>query len=233
MAAKNERSCVITRIALLGAESTGKTQLSLGLAQALRERGHAVHVVPEFLRTWCDQQGRTPEPHEQAGIAHQQAMAVLAHQSGTVISDTSPLMTAVYSHKLFNDESLYAFAFAHQRLFDMTLLTGLDLPWVPDGLQRDGPHVREPIDAMVRAALQVAGIAYKVIYGQEEERLHNALLALGPDTHSVDPVLLAAQMARTQGQYALNQGRTVWACDKCSDADCEHRLFTDLLNGRQ
>jgi HTH-type transcriptional repressor of NAD biosynthesis genes len=233
MAAKNERFCVITRIALLGAESTGKTQLSLGLAKALRARGHTVHVVPEFLRTWCDQQGRTPEPHEQADIAHQQAVAVLAHQSGVVISDTSPLMTAVYSHKLFNDESLYEFALTHQRLFDSTLLTGLDLPWVPDGLQRDGPHVRVPIDAMVRAALQSAGIAYKVIYGQEEERLHNALLALGVDTHSLHPVLLAAQLAREQGQYALNQGRTQWACDKCSDADCEHRLFTGLLNGRQ
>lgn len=230
---ENERACVITRIALLGAESTGKTQLSLGLAQALRERGHAVHVVPEFLRIWCDQHGRTPLQHEQAGIAQQQALAVLAHPSGIVISDTSPLMTAVYSHRLFNDESLYEFACAHQGLFDMTLLTGLDLPWVPDGLQRDGPHVREPIDAMVRTALQGAGIAYKVIYGQEEERLHNALLALGVNTHSLHPVLLAAQLAREQGQYALNQGRTAWACDNCSDADCEHRLFTGLLTGRQ
>jgi nicotinamide riboside kinase len=233
MAAKNERSCVITRIALLGAESTGKTQLSLGLAKSLRERGYTVHVVPEFLRTWCDQQGRTPLQHEQAGIAQQQALAVLAQPSGIVISDTSPLMTAVYSHKLFSDESLYEFAFAHHELFDMTLLTGLDLPWVPDGLQRDGPHVREPIDAMVRAALHGAGIDYKVIYGRQEERLHNALLALGLDTHSVDPVLLSAQLAREQGQFALNQGRTAWACDKCSDADCEHRLFTGLLTGRQ
>jgi len=104
---------------------------------------------------------------------------------------------------------------------------------VPDGLQRDGPHVREPIDTMVRAALQGAGIAYKVIYGQEEERLHNALLALGLDTHSFHPILLAAQRSREQGQYALNQGRTAWACDKCSDADCEHKLFTGLLTGRQ
>jgi nicotinamide riboside kinase len=223
----------VIRIALLGAESTGKTQLSKALAQALRARGQEVHLVSEYLRTWCDAQGRTPEPHEQAQIAQQQADAVLQHTSGTVIADTTPMMTAVYSHKLFNDGSLYAMAAAHQRLYDMTLVTGLDLPWVADGLQRDGPQVREPVDAMVRAALQKAGVAYKVVYGQGEERLNNALLALGWDEKRTDtlgsPLLTAAQTTRSQGQYALNRGRTAWNCDKCSDADCEHRLFSDLL----
>ena len=219
----------LIRIALLGAESTGKTQLGHALAQTLRVRGQEVHLVHEYLRTWCDQQGRTPEPHEQAGIAQQQADAVLQHASGTVIADTTPLMTAIYSHKLFNDESLYAMAGAHQQVFDMTLVTGLDLPWVADGLQRDGPHVREPVDALIRSALQRAGVAYKVVYGQGDERLNNALMALGWDAQSTDPQLQAAQTMRTQAQYALNRGRTAWACDKCSDAECEHRLFTDLL----
>lgn len=209
----------LIRIALLGAESTGKTQLSLALAQALRDRGHAVHLVPEYLRTWCDAQGRTPRPDEQRLIAQQQADAVLQQRQGTVIADTTPMMTAVYSHQLFNDTSLYAMAAAHQQLFDMTLVTGLDLPWVADGLQRDGPQVREPVDALLRAALQTAGVAYKVVYGQGPERLNNALLALGGESAST----------RVEAQYALNRGRTAWNCEKCSDADCEHRLFTDLI----
>lgn len=230
-----EKANSLTRIALLGAESTGKTQLSLALAQALRARGQTVHLVSEYLRTWCDAQGRTPKPHEQAQIAQQQADAVVQHTHGTVIADTTPMMTAVYSHKLFNDESLYAMAAAHQRLFDTTLVTGLDLPWVADGLQRDGPQVREPVDAMLRDALQKAGVAYKVVYGQGEERLTNALLALGwKETPSPSPAagnegLSATQTTRSQAQYRLNRGRTAWNCDKCSDADCEHRLFSDLL----
>jgi len=232
-----EKANSLTRIALLGAESTGKTQLGLALALALRARDQEVHLVSEYLRTWCDAQGRTPEPHEQAQIAQQQAQAVLQHTSGTVIADTTPLMTAVYSHKLFNDESLYAMAAAHQRMYDMTLVTGLDLPWVADGLQRDGPHVREPVDALLRAALHSAGVAYKVVYGQGEERLNNALLALGWDDKVANPLrhpmMSAAQTTRTQAQYALNRGRTAWACDKCSDADCEHRLFTDLLKAEK
>ena len=223
----------LIRIALLGAESTGKSQLSLALMHTLHVRGLQVHLVTEYLRTWCDAQGRTPEPHEQAQIAQQQANAVLQHTSGIVIADTTPLMTAVYSHKLFNDTSLYAMAAEHQQVYDMTLVMGLDLPWVADGLQRDGPHVREPVDALLRSALHSAGLAYKVVYGQGQERLNNALLALGWDQPSsmtgVHPMLQAAQTTRSQGQYALNRGRTVWNCDKCSDAACEHRLFSDLL----
>lgn len=219
----------VIRIALLGAENTGKTHLTLALAHTLRERRQEVHVVPDIRRTWCDTHGRTPEPHEQADMAQRQADAMLSHLSGTVIADTTPLLSAVYSHQLFQDESLYAFALMHQRLFDMTLVTGLDLPWTTDVLPRGDPRAREPLDAMVRTALQRAGIAYTVIYGQGQDRLNNALLALGWDTAATHPTLAAAQATRTEGQYGLNRGRTVWTCDTCSDADCEHRLFTDLI----
>jgi hypothetical protein len=34
---------------------------------------------------------------------------------------------------------------------------------------------------------------------------------------------------REQTQFAINQGRTVWQCNECSDPDCEHKLFTALL----
>jgi hypothetical protein len=37
------------------------------------------------------------------------------------------------------------------------------------------------------------------------------------------------QLQRENNQFGLNQGRTAWRCDLCSDADCEHKLFSDLL----
>jgi len=146
---------------------------------------------------------------------------------GVVIADTTPLMTAVYSHLLFGDESLYPMALAHQALFDSTLVTGLDLPWVADGLQRDGPQVRGPVDALVRQALERAGIAYRVVYGQGHQRLNNALLALG--LSGEDP---ADGDIRQNAQFAINKGRTVWQCNACSDPDCEHSLFSGLLAQR-
>lgn len=223
-------------IALLGAESTGKTQLAFDLKQTLNAIGIDAVNVPETLREWCEAQGRTPLIHEQLGIAKQQADRIFSIPSGWVIADTSPLMTAVYSDFIFQDTSLYDMALAHQSMFDLTLVMGLDIAWVPDGLQRDGAHVREPIDNMIRQALQKAQVPFKVIYGKEENRLTAALMAIREGlSHLNDGLarqlasLQAAQTLRSESQYGLNRGRTAWRCDLCSDADCEHRLFSDLL----
>lgn len=218
------------RIALVGAESTGKSQLALSMAEQLQTQGLRCVVVPEVLRGWCDRLGRTPEPHEQAGIALEQAAQVEAAsaQADLVLADTTPLMTAVYSDMLFNDLSLYPAALAHQRQYQLTLLTGLDLPWVADGLQRDGPHVREPVDRLVRQALAQGGIAYKVVYGRGQERAVNALCAL-ETAHTANPAIRAALTSMAAAWRDATVLNRPWQCEKCSDADCEHRLFSRLL----
>jgi nicotinamide riboside kinase len=219
------------RTAIVGAESTGKSWLTQAVAGVLRGRGQAVHTVDEVLRHWCDRAGRTPERHEQMAIAQHQADAAFSwvqHAPDTwLFSDTTPLMTAIYSHLLFDDESLYPMALAHQTLYDVTLVTGLDLPWVADGWQRDGPQMRGPVDTLVRQALERAGIPYRVIYGQGPRRLNNALLALGLEGEDT-----SAQDVREQGQFAINQGRSAWQCNDCSDPACEHKLFTRLVKQR-
>lgn len=218
-------------VAIVGAESTGKSWLTQALAAVLRDRNQPVQTVDEVLRQWCDHAGRTPQQHEQLAIAQQQALAAkqIAEQApeSWLLSDTTPLMTAVYSHLLFDDTSLYPMAMAHQALYDITLVTGLDLPWVADGLQRDGPQVRVPVDNLVRQALEGAGLPYRVVYGQGPRRLNNALLALGLQGED-----LSAQQTRVDGQFSINQGRSVWQCNECSDPACEHKLFTGLLKQR-
>jgi len=202
------------KIALLGAESTGKTRLAQELAAHFASPGRHAVAVPEFLREWCEARQRTPRPEEQMGIAeeHERRVDEACARADVVIADTTAVMVAIYSAMLFQDASLYRFALERQRSYDVTLLTGLDLPWVSDGLQRDGPHVREPVDALVRQMLQQAGIAYRVIYGQGPERLRNALAA-------IDASLAPRTAARDW----------VWQCDKCSNPACEHRLFRKLL----
>jgi nicotinamide riboside kinase len=219
------------RVAIVGAESTGKSWITTALADVLRARGQAVHTVDEVLRHWCDRAGRTPQRHEQMAIAQQQADAAypMAQQAPDtwLLSDTTPLMTAVYSHLLFDDERLYPMALAHQALYDITLVMGLDLPWVADGLQRDGPQVRGPVDTLVRQALERSSMAYRVVYGQGPRRLNNALLALGLAGEDA-----SAQHIREQGQFAINQGRSIWQCNDCSDPACEHKLFSRLVEQR-
>ena len=212
------------RIALLGAESTGKTHLATALAERLRAQGLVAVVVPEVLRGWCEREGRTPRAHEQAGIALEQARQVLTQGAAeVVIADTTPLMTAVYSHLLFADESLYDFALHHQRAYDAILLTGLDLPWVADEGIRDGPQVREPVDRLLRDALIRAGLGWQVVYGQGERRVESALdaiVSVAVRGHS------ALGVDRKEHQKAPETG----FCAACGDPDCERRLFTALLD---
>jgi len=208
------------KIAILGAESTGKSQLAQALHTHLQQSGLTIHRVDEYLREWCDTHKRTPRQAEQRHIVETQISRVLsAPTDAVVIADTTPLMTAVYSQMLFNDESLNALALTHQAMYDITLLTGLDLPWVSDGLQRDGPHVREPVDQRVRHMLGLAGLPYQVVYGQGEQRLENALFCIGRQ----DPDW-AKQLERPEPP-------TRWSgpCETCGDGDCEHRLFTSLV----
>lgn len=198
-------------ITLLGAESTGKTTLAHELGAQLASEGRRVAIVEEALRGFCDRHGRTPQQHEQAGIAAEQTrrIAEAAASHDIVVADTSALMIAVYSELVFGDTALYAQALAEHARADLTLVTALDLPWQADGIIRDGPHVREPVDALVRSALARAGLPFAIVFGSGAQRLANALAAA---QRALEPP--APQAARWH-----------WVCERCGDADCErHRL---------
>lgn len=213
-------------VTLLGGESSGKSTLAQALQPALDAQGVRNTLVAELLRTWCGRHGRAPLAHEQTGRAQAQHGAIVAAAQDTraevVLADTSALMIAAYSELYFDDRSLWSEALEQQRAFDLTLLMGLDLPWVPDGLFRDGPALREATDALLRRELEAAGIPFQTLYGPLERRLQQALRAIG--------LLLGQPLVAEDPHWA--QGRRPWTCEKCSDPDCEHRLFTQLLQQR-
>jgi hypothetical protein len=82
----------------------------------------------------------------------------------------------------------------------------------------------EAKDLQWRERLMRNGIGFSVLHGDEEARLDAAWCLiqalLGP------PIPAPA----TRG---VDGRRWNWACDKCSDPACEHRLFQDLLSSRQ
>nr|WP_207184632.1 AAA family ATPase [Rubrivivax gelatinosus] len=209
-------------VAIVGAESTGKTALAKALAARIEaETGLVCTWVPEHLRAWCETRGRTPRADEQAAIARAQRDTIEAAAAGAdvVVADTTPLMTAVYSRLLFEDDSLDAEACAWQRgRCAVTLLTALDLPWVADGLQRDGPQVRGPVDTALRELLAAHAIGWALVCGDGDERLENALDAIAP--------ALRGRAAPRRGLFTRLAGRDAadrpWRCELCDDPACEH-----------
>jgi nicotinamide riboside kinase len=131
----------VPTIAVLGGECSGKTTLAADLGGALDAL-----VISEELRAFVDRHGRTPLQAEQAGImAAQRAAIELAQESDAdrwIISDPAPAMTAIYSQMYFDDDSLWQQARTDLAAMDYVFWCDIDLPWIADGLHRDGPHMR-------------------------------------------------------------------------------------------
>jgi nicotinamide riboside kinase len=171
----------ILRIAIIGAECSGKTSLAKSLADAFSKEYPAAYV-PEYLRLFVDQENRTPRPDEQLGIAQEQqslerALAndlIKQHSNPEFVllfCDTTPLMTCIYSEVVFGnmDQELFRMAQAHN--YDLTIFTQADFPWQEDGLQRDGPVAQTKVHFRVKARLEELKIPYESAFGHPEQRL--------------------------------------------------------------
>ena len=130
-------------ISVVGGESTGKSTLAAGLGARLPGI-----VVAEGLRNWVDRHGRVPRATEQSAVmdGHRQAERSALLRADTtgqpwVISDSGPLMTAVYSIQYYGDDSLLPLALEWTAQSEQVVWCQDDFPWQPDP-QRDGPDAR-------------------------------------------------------------------------------------------
>jgi NadR type nicotinamide-nucleotide adenylyltransferase len=169
------------RVAILGAESSGKSTL----ASALAARQGSLWV-PEFLREFVDAHQRVPREEDQLLIAStqllrerrleqqlQQQLSLLPQRSSCqfLFCDTTPLMTALYSRCYFAriDPDLEQLASSHA--YDLTVVTAPDGPWVADGLQRESAAVRQRIHRQLREELAARAIAFTEVEGTLAQRL--------------------------------------------------------------
>jgi HTH-type transcriptional repressor of NAD biosynthesis genes len=206
------------RVGILGAECTGKSKLAQSLSLRLSKGLNHATWIPEVLREWCNREGRTPLAHEQSDIALEQMRRIeAAPPCDFLLVDSPPLMTAIYSELYFSDLSLYPATLNHLQEYQLTLVMGMDLEWIADGIQRDGPVMRRLVNQRLRQVLDERSLPYTVIYGMGSERIDGAIRAIEAHT--------------TQFNSTLPTPSTtwVWHCDNCSDARCEHRMFTDQL----
>ncbi|AQR70409.1 nicotinamide-nucleotide adenylyltransferase [Janthinobacterium sp. LM6] len=171
------------RVAILGAESSGKSTL----AAALAERYGSVWV-PEYLREFVETQGRVPVAADQFGIARMQLArenAAAAQAQHFLFCDTTPLMTAVYSRHYFHGVDAPLAALADDYHYGLTLVTAPDSPWVADGLQRESEAVRQLIHRQLLEELAERQISYLLVSGSLAARLEQADAWLSASTPSM------------------------------------------------
>ncbi|MDN4038382.1 ATP-binding protein [Massilia sp. YIM B02443] len=168
----------VQRIAILGAESSGKSTLSEALA-----RHYGTIWVPEYLREFVDTHARVPYEEDQFGIARTQRAredAAALQANRFLFCDTTPLMTALYSRVYWGrvDAQLAALDARHD--YALTLVTAPDTPWEPDGLQRESEEVRQRVHQMLLDTLAARGIAYVLLEGGLPHRMRQVEALLGP-----------------------------------------------------
>jgi NadR type nicotinamide-nucleotide adenylyltransferase len=168
----------VERIAVLGAESSGKSTLCEALA-----RHYRTLWVPEYLREFVDTRGRVPFESDQYPIACTQRARedqAAARARRFLFCDTTPLMTALYSRQYWDrvDPQLARLDSRHD--YARTLVTAPDSPWEPDGLQRESEEVRQKVHRMLLETLQARAIPFVLLEGSLEQRLQRVEALLGP-----------------------------------------------------
>jgi NadR type nicotinamide-nucleotide adenylyltransferase len=165
---------MITTIAILGGESTGKSTL----AEHLAARLHTVYTTEYGRDLWLEKQGQLIFS-DLLLIAEKQIELEdkLAKQANKyLICDTTPLTTLFYSLDSFGkaDQKLKKLA---NRPYDYTFLCEPDFPFVQDGA-RTGDDFRMLQDRWYRKELEKRGVKYHIVEGTIEERIARILEVL-------------------------------------------------------
>ncbi|MFL6438303.1 MAG: AAA family ATPase [Terriglobales bacterium] len=172
----------VKRVAIVGAESTGKTTLAQNLAQHF----HTVWV-PEYGREYTEVTvgpkavvGYQWKTEEFVHIARRQVELEdqLAEQANRVlICDTDALATAIWHERYMGSRSSEVEEIAAGHSYDLYLLTGVDIPFVQDGI-RDGEHLREWMTERFRQELEARHFPWLFLQGSHAQRFGRAVTAI-------------------------------------------------------
>lgn len=161
------RRDLVSRVVLLGGESSGKT----ALAEALAVRLQTVWV-PEYGRElWVERDGALGFD-DMEEIARRQVAreeGTVAEAKGWVICDTSPLTTRLYSEEMFGHASPVVIELSKRR-YDHVLLCAPDFPFVQDGTRRDAAF-RQRQHEWYESALLENDVSYQVVGGSLTARV--------------------------------------------------------------
>lgn len=159
-------------IAIVGPESTGKSELAAFLAKEL-----CCEWVPEYAREYLKGLDRPYKAADIEAIGIGQVFAedaALKQADSFLVCDTTALVEKVWMEHSFGYCSAKLLEMVKSRSYDLVLLTDVDLPWQPDPL-REHPHLREYFVNVYKKQLKQMGVSYQIISGLGPNRFKNAL----------------------------------------------------------
>ena len=170
----------MTRVVIVGAESTGKTTLAIALAEHYRTTW-----VPEFGRLYTEARrarGALWRSDEFTFIASEQVRmedALERIASRVLICDTDAFATAIWHERYLGQPSPEVLEVAAGRRYDLYILTDVDTPFVPDDI-RDGESIREWMHKRFQDELSKMDVPMLLVSGPHEQRMAAAIARIDP-----------------------------------------------------
>lgn len=165
----------VKKVAVIGPECTGKSELSQFLAQHFNTQW-----VPEYARGYINNLVRPYELHDLLAIAHGQTRLEDEWTRGSnnvLICDTNLYVIKVWSEFKFGTCDKTILEQIATRKYDLYLLTGVDLPWEDDPL-REHPHKREQLYEIYLNEMKNQPVPFVEIKGERELRRKAAVEAV-------------------------------------------------------
>jgi NadR type nicotinamide-nucleotide adenylyltransferase len=163
----------IIKIAILGAESTGKTTLCEDLASYFN-----TVYVPEFARSYFDAHDiNSYDLDDLDKIAKQQheiEKEKLKTANRFVFCDTTALTIKIWSQHKFNKIPKSISRKIKATDYDLYLVCNNDVAWIADA-QRKDPNLREHVFKLNKHELTKINADYHVIKGINKQRFENAI----------------------------------------------------------
>ncbi len=166
-----KRNSKIIKVAVIGPESTGKSEMCRQLAKE-----YNTIFVPEFARNYLTNLGRPYTYEDVIYIGEQQMLLEKEYEKRAnkiLFCDTNLITIKIWLQVVFNKVPFYMDVLINKNKYDKTFLMDIDLPWENDPL-REHPNRRKEILNLHLIELESHKTKFNLISGVGTERLQNA-----------------------------------------------------------
>lgn len=165
----------VKKVAIIGPECTGKSDLSSFLADH-----YQTEWVPEYARGYIDNLVRPYTEQDLVTISHGQVRIeeqFAKTANGILICDTNLYVIKVWSNFKFGKCAPEILDKINTLQYDLYLLTYIDIPWEADP-QREHPNQREELYSIYLQEMKNQSTPFLEIKGEREVRRKTAIDAI-------------------------------------------------------
>jgi len=162
----------LLKIAIIGPESTGKSELAQSLAAH-----YNTTWIPEYAREYIEKLNRPYTYRDICKIARNQIEEELKLENNSngeiVFFDTELIITKVWFEYCYKHVPKFLLQRLKKNFFDLYLLCEPDIPWQPDPVREHG-NDRQFFFDWYRREIELIGKPYVIINGIGKIRKENA-----------------------------------------------------------